>query len=233
MSVSLQSSMPEYLIRGHRVIKELHSEHQHIVIAETPEHGRLLYLDGDLQIAESDEIYNRVMIEPLATRGALGKVLILGGGDGGVLKAALQEGAEQAVLVDIDPKVVELSRQYLPRVCEDAFEADNAKVVIGDAFAYLDQAKPCDDIVYDLTMEPVGAEQDRSAFIARVLDSVVDRLKPDGVFSMQCCSEHQPELREELMEALSERFEEVEDRVVDVPSYGERWVFASAAGIKG
>src|SRR5690606_6414313 len=40
MSVSLQSSMPEYLIRGHRVIKELHSEHQHIVIAETLEHGR-------------------------------------------------------------------------------------------------------------------------------------------------------------------------------------------------
>ncbi len=230
MSVLPRIAMPEYIARGFPVLKELQSDYQHIVISETPEYGRMLFLDGDLQIAESDEIYHQTMIEPLVRRDALGKVLILGGGDGGVLKAALREGAERAVLVDIDPMVVEMSARYLPRVCEDAFQADNAELVIGDALGYLEQTPPCDGIVYDLTMEPVGADEDRSAFIARVLDNVVDRLTPDGVFSMQCCSEHQPELREELMEALAQRFKQVEDRVVDVPSYGERWVFASAVG---
>lgn len=230
MSVTLSRATPEYLARGHQVIKEKQSAYQHIVIAEAPGLGRLLYLDGDLQIAESDEIYNRAMIEPLVEHNAVGKVLILGGGDGGVLKAALQEGAKQAVLVDIDEKVVDLCRRYLPKVGEDAFEAANAELVIGDAFAYLDQSSGWDGIIYDLTMEPYGVDMDRPAFIAQVLDKVLQRLRLGGVFSMQCCSEHQPKLRREILRALSSRFEHVEDRLVDVPSYDERWVFAS--GVK-
>lgn len=230
MSAPLSRAMPEYLARGHQVIKEKQSAYQHIVIAEAPGLGRLLYLDGDLQIAESDEIYNRAMIEPLVEHNAVGKVLILGGGDGGVLKAALQEGAERAVLVDIDEKVVDLSRRYLPKVGADAFEADNAELVIGDAFAYLDQSWGWDGVIYDLTMEPVGVDDSRPAFIARVLDKVLQRLRPGGVFSMQCCSEHQPKLRREIMQALTARFEHVEDRLVEVPSYDELWVFAS--GVK-
>ena len=89
MSVLPRIAMPEYIARGFPVLKELQSDYQHIVISETPEYGRMLFLDGDLQIAESDEIYHQTMIEPLVRRDALGKVLILGGGDGGVLKAAL------------------------------------------------------------------------------------------------------------------------------------------------
>lgn len=230
MSVSASRAVPEYLARGHEVILEKRSAYQHIVIAEAPGLGRLLYLDGDLQIAESDEVYNRAMIEPLVKHGAVGKVLILGGGDGGVLKAALQEGAQRAVLVDIDREVIELSKRYLPRVSEDAFESENAEVVIGDAFAYLDRSEEWDGIIYDLTMEPVGVKESRPTFIARVLDKVLERLRPGGVFSMQCCSEHDPQLRQEILKAMQARFEQVEENLVDVPSYDERWVFAS--GVK-
>lgn len=230
MSASASMVIPEYKVRGHQVIKEYQSEYQHIVIAKAPGLGHLLYLDGDLQIAESDDIYSRAMVKPLIRQDAIDEVLILGGGDGGVLKAALEAGSQRAVLADIDAKVVELCQRFLPRVSEDAFDNDRAELVIGDAFAYLDQSSDWDGIIYDLTMEPFGVDEDRPTFIAQVLDRVLERLRPGGVFSMQCCSEHQPELRREILEAMSSRFEKVEDRLVEVPSYDELWVFAS--GVK-
>lgn len=230
MSVSVSKALPEYEVRGHQVIEEYQSEYQHIVIAKTAEFGNLLYLDGDLQIAESDDVYARTMVDPLVQHGAIDKVLILGGGDGGVLKAALDAGSQRAVLADIDAKVVELSQRFLPTVSGNAFESERAELFIGDAFAYLEESSNWDGIIYDLTMEPVGVDEDRPAFMTRILGQIVDRLRPGGVFSMQCCSEHQPELRQEILAAMSQRFDQVEDRLVEVPSYGELWVFAS--GVK-
>ncbi len=232
MSTQIDIHLPEYLRKNQRILENLHSDYQHIVIAEDPEFGRLLYLDDDLQIAEADEAYNRAMIDPLLEADKLGNVLILGGGDGGVLNTALQEGAEQVTLVDIDAKVLELAERYLPRMCGEAFHHERADVVVGDAFAYLESSSGYDAVVYDLTMDPVREDQSRDAFIREIIDKVVDALEDDGMLSMQCCSEHQPELRDQVLEGLAERFEDVEDRTVVVPSYGERWVFASARGPK-
>ncbi|RFA30601.1 spermine synthase [Alkalilimnicola ehrlichii] len=223
--------LPEYVAKRQRILEDVHSGYQHIVIAEDPRFGRLLYLDDDLQIAESDEVYNQAMIEPLVDTDNLGEVLILGGGDGGVLKAAVQHGSEHAVMVDIDAQVVDLCRTYLPKMCEDAFAADNGELVIGDAFAYLDRDQRYDAIVYDLTMQPVRADQTRKEFIHEILDKVASRLKPEGVFSMQCCGAEEHTLRREIRNGLETYFAQSEQRIVDVPSYlPERWVFASATG---
>ncbi|WP_290652150.1 spermine synthase [Aquisalimonas sp.] len=219
---------PEYITRGQRVVEDLYSDYQHIIIAHDPDYGHVLYLDDDLQIAESDHAYNRAMVEPIIEAGLLDRVLILGGGDGGVLKVAVHSQVREATLVDIDGKVVELARTYLPGLCENAFDAGNARVVIGDAFAWLDGAHGYDAIIYDLTMEPVRANQSRLEFIEEIVGRIADSLKPDGMLTMQCCSEHQPGLREEIHQALTRHFTAVSDRPVDIPSYHERWIFASA-----
>ncbi|MFV8833967.1 spermine synthase [Aquisalimonas sp. APHAB1-3] len=219
---------PEYITRGQRIIEDMHSEYQHIVVAHDPDYGHVLYLDDDLQIAESDHAYNRAMIDPLVQAGLTGRVLILGGGDGGVLKAAVHGGVHDATLVDIDGKVLELAQRYFPGLCEDAFTATNARVVVGDAFAWLDDARGYDGIVYDLTMEPVRANQSRLEFIEEIVGRIAASLQPEGMLTMQCCSEHQPQLRREIHDALSRHFTAVADYPVVVPSYHEQWIFAHA-----
>lgn len=225
---ALSDHLPEYVTRQQRIVEDTRSAYQHIVIAHDPAFGHLLYLDDDLQIAESDESYNQAMVRPALATGNLGEVLILGGGDGGVLNAALRAGAHHATMVDIDAEVLAFARRYLPNLCGDAFDHERATVVIGDAFEFLAEDGRYDAILYDLTMDPVREGQTRDEFIDEMVDRIAASLKPGGILSMQCCSEHDHELRTRIVAALRRRFGTVEDRLVVVPSYGERWVFASA-----
>ncbi len=219
---------PEYVTREQRIVEDVHSDYQHIVVAHDPDYGHVLYLDDDLQIAESDGAYNTAMVDPLARAGCLNRVLILGGGDGGVLNAAVAAGAREATLVDIDARVLEIAQRYLPELCGQAFHAPGARVVTGDALAWLDASRGYDGICYDLTMEPVRAGQSRLAFIEEITDRIARSLGDGGMLTMQCCSEHQPQLRDEIHSALMRHFRSVSDRPVVVPSYHERWIFAAA-----
>lgn len=225
---SQSAATPEYITRGQTIIESRETPYQRLVIAHDPQYGHVLYLDDDLQIAESDAAYHRTLMNPILQAGLTKRVLILGGGDGGVLKAAVQGGVDDATLVDIDGDVVALARQYLPGLCEDAFDAPNARLVIGDAFAWLDGAGSYDAIVYDLTMEPVREHQSRIAFIEEIVERIASSLRPNGMMTMQCCSEHQPDLRNEIHQALARYFTAVADYPVVIPSYHERWIFANA-----
>ncbi len=219
---------PEYVRYNQRVLERRRSPYQEIVIAEDPSVGHLLYLDDDLQIADLDEPYNRALVAPLREHGCLDEVLILGGGDGGVLKVALEQGARRAVLVDIDAEVIELSKRYLPNLCGDAFKDPRAEVVVGDAFARLDAPEQWDGIVYDLTMEPVGADRGRTPFIREILDKIARRLRPGGMLTMQCCGADEPELRNEIRTGLDRTFPRWGDWQAEIPSYDVEWVFAWA-----
>ncbi|MFW6346177.1 MAG: spermidine synthase [Halomonas sp.] len=219
---------PEYVRYNQIVVERRRSPYQDLVIAYDPGVGHLLYLDDDLQIANADEAYNETITDPLRRAGALGEVLILGGGDGGVLRALLDAGARRAVLVDIDAEVIELSRRYLPDLCGDAFEREGAEVVVGDAFAYLDAEAQWDGIVYDLTMDPVRADQPRTEYIREILGKIARHLRPGGVMSMQCCGADEPGLREEIRAGLAHTFTEWYDWEAEIPSFDVPWVFAWA-----
>ncbi len=219
---------PEYVRYNQKVLERRRSPYQEIVIAEDPKTGRLLYLDDDLQIGDHDEPYNQALIGPLHENGCLDRVLILGGGDGGALKAALEHEAGKVVLIDIDAEVIELAKRYLPHLCGNAFDHPRAEVVIGDAFARLDKPEQWDGIVYDLTMEPVGADQGRTAFIREILGKIARRLRPGGMLTMQCCGADETHLRDEIRAGLDRAFPEWGDWRTAVPSYDVEWVFAWA-----
>lgn len=230
MSTVSRRAIPEYISRGQRIVTSTGSDYQDILIAHDARYGHVLYLDDDLQIAESDQAYNEAMVDPVADAALLDHVLILGGGDGGVLQRALERGAGKATLVDIDAKVIELSRKYLQDLCGDAFDDPRAQVVVGDAFAWLEEGReaPYSAIIYDLTMEPVRNGQSRLAFIDEILQRMRERLIPGGMITMQCCSGSDQALASETRRALERAFPVAEQRVVTVPSYWEPWVFASA-----
>ena len=142
-----------------RVLHETKTEHQHLVIFENPEFGRVLALDGVVQTTERDEfIYHEMVAHvPILAHGSAKNVLIIGGGDGGMLEEVLKHrGIEAAVQVEIDDTVVELSKRYLRAICGDAYEDPRTELVIADGVEFVNQTGRCFDVIIVDSTDPVG-----------------------------------------------------------------------------
>lgn len=229
--------------RTDHVLCDEHSGLQQVRIARHPAFGGQLYLDGDLQISESDTAYGVAMTSPLLALRQRERIAILGGGDGGVLNELLRsleplgEMPGEVTMVEIDARVMALSRRYLPATCGDAFDSKDAHVVVGDAFAWIDRARDLDAVVYDLTMDPVREGQSRADFITTIIGRIARALRPGGVLSMQCCGHglHDADDRAARREvlplirsAVDAHFSERCEQDVLVPSYRDLWTFLSA-----
>lgn len=225
------------------VLVDEHTGLQQVRIVRHPVFGGQLYLDGDLQISESDSAYGIAMVSPLLGLGRLERVAILGGGDGGVLRELLRtldglpHEPREITMIEIDARVVELSRRHLPAVCGHAFDDPRARVIIGDAFAWIDQVHDLDAVIYDLTMDPVREDQTRDEFVGNIVARIACALRPGGVISMQCCGHGRadPADRAErqrllplIRRAIDAHFVDRCEQDVLVPSYRDLWTFLSA-----
>ena len=138
-------------LRCLKMLVDEQTDFQHIQIAETEYFGKTLVLDGIIQLTELDNMGYHEMIThvPLlaAVQGASPRrVLIVGGGDGGSLEQVLRyPSVEEVVVCELDKRVVELSREYLT-FFGDPYSDPRAKVVIQDAFVYLENSKNAFDV---------------------------------------------------------------------------------------
>jgi len=141
-----------------KVLYHTKSPYQEILVFENPFFGKVLVLDGVVQLTEKDEfIYHEMLAHvPLMAHPEPKKVLIIGGGDGGTLREVLKhKTVEEAVLVDIDKEVIETSKKFFPTLSK-AFDDPRAIVVNEDGFKYLqDYENEFDVIIVDST-DPVG-----------------------------------------------------------------------------
>ncbi|MDF7673312.1 polyamine aminopropyltransferase [Acetobacteraceae bacterium ESL0709] len=174
-----------------QVVQELahvKSAFQDIVVFESLSHGRVLVLDGAIQITERDEfIYQEMLAHvPLLIHPKAEKILIIGAGDGGVLRRVLQHRTvKKAVMVEIDGEVVALSRKYLPSIADGAWDDPRADVIIGDGIDYV--AKAADDsfdvIIVDST-DPIGVGE--VLFSDDFYKNCARILSAEGVIVNQC-----------------------------------------------
>lgn len=146
--------------RVRRELARVRSAFQDIVVFESHTHGRVLALDGVIQITEADEFVYQEMLThvPLLAHGEVSRVLIIGAGDGGVLKHVLQHRTvTHAVMVEIDGEVIRLAKEFLPGVGAGAWDDPRAEVIVGDGIDYVQQAAGAsfDAIIVDST-DPVG-----------------------------------------------------------------------------
>ena len=115
-----------------RVVREIarqRTDYQDVLIFESASHGRVLVLDGAVQITEADEFVYQEMLAhvPLLAHGAARRVLIIGGGDGGVLRRGLQHRTiDRAVMVEIDGDVIRLAREHMPAIAGTACSMSRA-----------------------------------------------------------------------------------------------------------
>ena len=143
-----------------RELARVKSDFQDIMVFESQSHGRVMLLDGVVQITEMDEFVYQEMIThvPLLAHGAAKRVLIIGAGDGGVLKRVLQHRTvEKAVMVEIDGEVIRLAKEFLPGIAGDAWTDPRAEVIVGDGIDYVRQAEAgsFDAVIVDST-DPIG-----------------------------------------------------------------------------
>ena len=146
-----------------RVVRELarvQSDFQDIMIFESETHGRVMVLDGIIQITEGDEFVYQEMLAhvPLVAHGSAKRVLIIGAGDGGVLRRVLEhKGVESAVMAEIDGEVIRLAKEFLPDIAADAWTNPRGEVIVGDGIDYVRRAPDAsfDVIIVDST-DPIG-----------------------------------------------------------------------------
>ena len=142
-----------------RVVHQSRSAYQDILVFDSVDFGRVLALDGVLQTTERDEfVYHEMLTHvPLMAHGAAQDVLIIGGGDGGALEEVLKhESVERVVMVELDPEVVEVCRQYLPSISGAAFEDPRTELRFADGVKYVEAAAERFDVIIVDSTDPIG-----------------------------------------------------------------------------
>lgn len=212
------------------------STHHLIDVIENGIFGKMLFLNGVLQIAEKyDEIYFDTITEPLSksTSNGLSSVAILGGGSGGTLRRLLKLEPKKVCVVDVDFAVIDVAKKHLQNINHAAFDAKNVEVVINDANVFLKDANgKFDGIIYDLSDYTfLITDTDKQVFLDATLANIKDGLKNRGVVSLHCCSEFDTKTLDIFKPLLLKYFSNVSFKKVFIPSFCENWIFASAEKI--
>ena len=132
---------------------------QHLVVFNNRFLGRVLALDGVIQTTQADEfIYHEMMAHvPILAHGNVRRVLIIGGGDGGLLREVLRHPSiERVVQVEIDKSVIDLSRRYLPDHSRGAFDDPRTQIVIDDGMHFLELTDERFDVILTDSTDPDG-----------------------------------------------------------------------------
>jgi spermidine synthase len=138
---------------------EAATEHQQLVIFENPRFGRVMALDGVIQTTEADEfVYHEMMVHvPMNTHPCPARVLIIGGGDGGILREVLKHPTVESVTqVEIDRAVVDMCIEYFPKHSDGAFEDPRLNLVIDDGAAFIANNQEQFDVIITDSTDPIG-----------------------------------------------------------------------------
>ncbi|TFK35696.1 saccharopine dehydrogenase [Crucibulum laeve] len=206
-----------------KVNKILHVEkslYQDVLVFESETFGNVLVLDGVIQCTERDEFSYQEMIAhlPLASHPNPKKVLVIGGGDGGVVREVLKhDTVEEVVLCDIDEAVVRVSKQFLPHM-SSLLASPKVTVYIGDGFKFLADNEGTYDVIITDSSDPVGPAA--SLFQKPYFQLLHDALTPGGHISTQgeCLWLHLP-LIQQLKRDTASIFATSEYAYTTIPTY--------------
>lgn len=193
---------------------------QKIQILDTERFGKMLVLDGVVQTTEKDEfIYHEMMTHvPLFSHPNPKRVLVIGGGDGGIIREVLKHPVEEVYLVEIDEWVITLSKKYLGAICKGAFKDSRTRVHVGDGARFItEQTDPFDIVIIDST-DPIGPS--RVLFSKKFYQAIRRVLNPEGILVCQTGSTiFQPNEWMENYRQLKGFFSQVHPFVITVPTY--------------
>jgi spermidine synthase len=210
------------------------SEFQQIAVLRSPVFGKMLVIDGDTQSAQADErIYHEALVHPaLAGAGDRGEVLVIGGGEGATLREVLRCGdVARCTMVDIDAMVVDLSKKYLAEWSDGAFEDPRARVVVGDALAFMRERDDRYGVILSDLTEPLADSPSNPLFNDQVFRLIKSRLAEGGIYVLQASTGAaiNAALHCKMARTLRRHYAHVVSFVTHVPAFDTEWAFLACS----
>ena len=168
------------------VLFEVDTGHQHLIIFNNGQWGTVMALDGVIQTTEKDEfVYHEMMVHvPMLSHGGVKKVLIIGGGDGGILREVLKhQNVESVTQVEIDQQVIDMCIEYLPNHSAGAYDNPKANIVIADGVDFVNECTEKFDVIISDSTDPMGPGE--VLFTSRFYQGIKNCLNDGGVFVAQ------------------------------------------------
>jgi len=205
--------------------------YQKVEVIDSELFGRSLVLDGKTQSTERDEhIYHETLVHPaMLCHPDPKQVFIGGGGEGGTLREVLcHNSVEMATMVDLDPEVVALCRQYLPNHHLGSFDDPRTNLIHEDARAYLQNTPDLYDVIILDLVDPLEGgtaallyTQEFYALAKARLNSggvLVTQSGPAGLLSFKECFTT-------IFNTLGTLFDHIKAVQVHVPAFQTLWGF--------
>lgn len=159
---------------------------QDVLIFDSETYGRVLVLDGVIQLTERDNhAYHEMMSNlPLYAHSNPKQVLVIGGGDGGIIREVLKHDVvERVTLCEIDSDVIDKTKEFIPSVSAGCFDSAKVSVVIEDGFKFLDRNISAFDVIITDSSDPVGPA--KVLFERPFYERLHKSLKPGGILCSQ------------------------------------------------
>ena len=204
---------------------------QQLEVYDTADLGRIFRLDGFNMTSEKDEFfYHENLVHPAAVAHPHPRrALVIGGGDGGSSEELLKHSTLEVVhMAELDPVVIEVSRQQFGKVHRGAFDDPRLKVTVGDGLAYLEQTDVRYDLVsMDLT-DPVGPSVE--LYSPATFALAKRAMSADGALTLHIGSPFaHPQRVRQALDNLRQVFRKVTPYFAYIPLYGSIWGFACAS----
>ncbi|KAK3803606.1 hypothetical protein RRG08_023324 [Elysia crispata] len=202
------------------VLHKEKSKYQDIIVFKSKTYGNVLVLDGVIQCTERDEFSYQEMLAhlPLCSHKNPKKVLIIGGGDGGVAREVLKHSTvEEVHMCEIDERVIEVSKQFLPKMA-CSFSNPKLKLHIRDGFEFMGLHQGEFDVIITDSSDPIGPAS--SLFEKKYYELMSTALKPGGIICSQGeCMWIHLELIKNMKEFCKNIYPSVSYAYTTIPTY--------------
>ncbi len=207
------------------------TDFQRIDVFDTYDFGKLLSIDGTVQLTERDEFVYHEMITRMPfvySKKVPESVLIIGGGDGGAAGELSNMGLSKVINVEIDGQVVEVCRKHFPELAA-SFDKKGVKLMVGDGIKYARETKEKFDMIIIDSTDPVGPAE--GLFNDAFYNDVKRILSPGGVVVTQSGSPfYQPTAIGLAQKGMKPHFKNVRSYTAFIPTYPSGfWSFTMAA----
>lgn len=204
---------------------------QDVVVMEGAAFGRSLVLDGKTQSTEVDEFaYHEGLVHPsMIAHDGPGSVFVAGGGEGATIREVLRHNTvDRVVMVDIDRKVVELCREFLPNHHGNSFDDPRVELIHDDCLSHLESNDERFDVFVIDVPDPLEAGPAYLLFTQEFYSLLRERMNPGGMMVAQS-GPTGPSFYEQCFSAVANTVSSVFPVVAlsetFVPSFGSTWGF--------
>ncbi|WAI18628.1 MAG: polyamine aminopropyltransferase [Buchnera aphidicola (Acyrthosiphon caraganae)] len=181
----LHCNLGQYFLIEELLHQEKTSHHK-VMIFKNSIFGRVMVIDDIVQTTERDEfIYHEMLTHvPIFAHGFIKKVLIIGGGDGGILREVCRHKTiENITMVEIDANIIDLCKKYFPNHSNNSYQDSRLKLIIDDGLNFIKKTKDKFDLIISDSTDPIG--YGKNLFLSEFYFNCSNCLQENGLFVAQ------------------------------------------------